>query len=348
MTKSFDKCPMSTFTGLSFTLAFLLILSACNRGDHINIYSSRHYDTDLELYSRFTEETGIRINLIEGGSDELIERIKNEGINSPADIVITVDAGRLWRAKEANVLQPLANRLLEERIPPQLRDPDGYWFGLSQRVRGMIYNRERVSPEDLQGYMQLADEKWRGRICIRSSGNIYNQSLVASLIETWGVEETEHWARALVANFARSPQGGDTDQILAVAAGQCDIALANQYYLARLIVSDSESDRQVASRVHIYFPPAEWGGTHVNISGAGLAAHSPNRENAVRFLEYLTEPASQRLYIGGNHEYSAVEGAEISQVLKEFGPFDSDAVNVSVYGINNPVALRLMDRAGWR
>lgn len=324
------------------------ILGSCSSGEHINIYSSRHYDTDLELYNRFTEETGIGINLIEGGSDELIERIKNEGVNSPADIIITVDAGRLWRAKEADILQPVSSVVLEERIPAELRDPEGYWFGLSQRVRGIVYHKERVDLSDLEGYWELADDKWNGRICVRSSNNIYNQSLVASLIETHGLEETEEWARNLVSNFARSPQGGDTDQIKAVAAGQCDVALVNSYYLARLIISDSDNDRSVAEQVSIYFPGEEYGGAHVNISGAALAAHTPNRENAIRFIEYLTEPEAQNYYAGGNYEYPVVAGTGVSEVLTQIGTFESDAVNVSAYGINNPDAIRLMDRVGWR
>jgi iron(III) transport system substrate-binding protein len=335
-----------------FSLVFLLILSmifiSCESGEQLNIYSSRHYDTDLELFSRFTDETEIRINLIEGGSDELIERIKNEGVNSPADIVITVDAGRLWRAKESDVLQPLSSDVLNERVPAELRDPEGYWFGFSQRVRGIIYHKENVDLSELAGYWELADSQWNGRVCVRSSNNIYNQSLVASLIETHGLEETEVWAQNLVSNFARNPQGGDTDQIRAVASGLCDVALANSYYLARLIASSSSSDREVAERVGIYFPAAEYGGAHVNISGAGLAAHSPNFENAVRFLEYLSQPEAQNLFAGGNFEFPVVDDAEIPLILSEFGSFDSDAVNVSAYGVNNPDAIRLMDRVGWR
>lgn len=334
-----------TISGLCI---LLFLLTDCTRGDHVNIYSSRHYDTDLELYDRFTRETGISVNLIEGGSDELIERIKSEGVNSPADIVITVDAGRLWRAKEAGILRPVTSSILEGRIPAELRDPEGYWFGLSQRVRGIIYNRERVDPSQLAGYLELAADNWRGRVCVRSSNNIYNQSLVASMIETYGAEETERWAGAFVANFARHPQGGDTDQIRAVAAGQCDVALANHYYLARLIESGSAADRTVAERVGIHFPPAEAGGTHVNISGAGLAAYSPNSAHALRFLEYLTGTGAQELYIGANYEYPVSEGAPVNEILRTFPPFESDVVNMAVYGNNNPAAIRLMDRAGWR
>ena len=326
----------------------LILLSSCAEYDEVNVYSSRHYDTDVQLYDNFSEETGIRINLIEGTSDELIERIRNEGVNSPADVVITVDAGRLWRAKEAGVLQPYSSEYLSTVIRPELRDEEGYWVGLSERVRGIIYNRERVNPEDLKGYWELSESEWEGRICVRSSNNIYNQSLVASLIESYGEGAAEEWATGLVNNFARSPQGGDTDQIKAVAAGLCDVALANHYYLARLAQSTQEQDREVADKVGIYFPAAEFGGTHVNISGAGIAANSPNRRNAVRFLEYLVTEQAQLLFAVGNNEFPVLKSVEVPGVLGEFGEYESDAVNVTSYGRNNPEAIRLMDRAGWR
>jgi iron(III) transport system substrate-binding protein len=333
---------------LIILIASLAFFYSCSESEEVNIYSSRHYDTDLELYNQFTQETGIEINLIEGSSDELIERMRNEGINSPADVVITVDAGRLWRAKEADVLQPIESDYLEEVIPEQLRDVDDMWVGLSKRVRGIIYNRENVDPADLEGYMDLADEKWNGRLCVRSSNNIYNQSLVASLIESNGEERVEEWANGLVSNFARDPQGGDTDQIKAVAAGICDVAIANHYYLARLMQSSDEQDLEVAEKVDIYFPPAEFGGAHVNISGAGIAANSPNKENAIRFIEYLATEEAQQLYSIGNNEFPILQDMEVPGVLGEFGSFDSDAVNVTSYGENNPLAIRLMDRAGWR
>ena len=326
----------------------LFVVASCTQNEVVNIYSSRHYDTDLELYNRFTEETGIQVNLIEGSSDELIERIRNEGVNSPADIIITVDAGRLWRSKEADILQPHGSSFLDSTIPDQMKEPDGYWVGLSERVRGIVYNRETVNPEDLKGYIDLGDPEWEGRICVRSSNNIYNQSMVASMIETYGEDVVEEWATRLVANFARSPQGGDTDQIRAVAAGLCDVALANHYYLARLMQSSSEQDQEVASKVGLYFPGSQFGGTHVNISGAGIAAHSPNRDHAVRFLEYLATENAQIIFAVGNNEFPVLDGLDLPDALDSFGEYESDAVNVSMYGINNPRSIRLMDRAGWR
>ncbi|HKL16410.1 MAG TPA: Fe(3+) ABC transporter substrate-binding protein [Balneolaceae bacterium] len=333
-------------------LMLLLLLAgvaiSCSSQEEVNIYSARHYDTDLELYDNFTDETGIVVNLIEGGSDELIERMNSEGVNSPADLLVTVDAGRLWRAKEAGVLQPFDSEILNDAVPSELRDRDDMWVGLSKRVRGIVYHTERVSAEDLAGYWDLADDKWEGRVCIRSSNNIYNQSMVASLIETHGVEDTEEWASGLVENFAREPQGGDTDQIRAVAAGVCDVAVVNHYYLARLMASDEQEDQEVASQVAMHFPTEENGGTHVNISGAGIAANSPNKENATRFLEYLVTEDAQQIYAVANNEFPIISGMELPPVLEEFGTFESDAVNVTAYGENNPEAIRLMDRAGWR
>lgn len=320
----------------------------CSDGESVNIYSARHYDTDLELYDRFTEQTGIEVNLIEGGSDELIERINSEGINTPADILITVDAGRLWRAKEAGIFQPHGSETLNSRIPDYLRDRDDMWVGLSKRIRGIVYHKERVNPDNLAGYQELTDEQWNDRICIRSSNNIYNQSLVASLIETHSVETTEAWAEELVANFARDPQGGDTDQIRAVAAGECDIAVVNHYYLARLMESEDAGDQEVADAVAMHFPPQEYGGTHVNISGAGITANAPNRENAITFLEFLSTEEAQSVYALANNEFPIIDGMELPDVLDSFGEFESDAVNVSSYGENNPQAIRLMDRVGWQ
>ncbi len=339
---------MVQFKNLALLLLLAGVAFSCSSQEEVNVYSARHYDTDLELYDNFTEETGIEVNLIEGGSDELIERINSEGVNSPADVLITVDAGRLWRAKEAGVLQPYESDQLDNAVPQELRDRDDQWVGLSRRVRGIIYHTDRVSPDELAGYWDLADDEWEGRVCIRSSNNIYNQSLVASLIETHGVEDTEEWATGFVENFARSPQGGDTDQIKAVAAGVCDVAVANHYYLARLMASDQSEDQEVAEQVAIHFPTEENGGTHVNISGAGIAVNSPNVDNATRFLEYLATEDAQELYAIGNNEFPILENMELPAVLDQFGTFESDAVNVTSYGENNPEAIRLMDRAGWQ
>jgi iron(III) transport system substrate-binding protein len=316
--------------------------------EEVNLYSSRHYDTDVALYESFTEDTGIEVNLIEGSEDELIERIKAEGRNSPADVLITVDAGRLWRADQAGILQPVSSAVLEERIPANLRHPEGKWFGLSKRLRGIVYAKDRVDPSEITAYEDLADRAWAGRVCIRSSTNVYNQSLVGSMIETLGVEETEAWAKGLVANMARPPQGGDTDQIKAVAAGECDVAVVNHYYLARLIKSDSEEDRAVAEQVGIVFPNQDGRGAHANISGAGVIATSPNRDNAIEFLEYLTTPEAQAYFAQGNNEFPVVADVKADPVLEAWGEIKTDAVNAAKYGENNPEAVMLMDRVGWK
>src|SRR5215208_6397262 len=304
----------------------------------VNVYSSRHYDTDDQIYAAFTAQTGIRVNLIEGGEDELIERIRSEGANSPADVLITVDAGRLWRAQQAGLLQPITSPTLEARIPANLRDPEGYWVGLSKRARVIMYSTERVNPADLSTYEALADPQWRGKIIVRSSSHVYNQSLMSSMIEAIGPDATERWARGLVANFARRPQGADTDQLKAVAAGEGDIAITNTYYLARLTKSDNSEDRAVAARVAPFFPNQGPGdrGAHVNISGGGVVATSRNRDNAVAFLEFLTSDIAQAVFAQGSNEYPAVPGTPLDPVLASFGSFREDAVNAARYGANSP------------
>lgn len=314
----------------------------------VNLYSARHYDTDAQIYEQFTEETGIKVNLIEGESDELIERIKTEGANSPADVFITVDAGRLWRIQEEGLLQPVDSEVLMERIPENLRQPDGYWFGLTKRARVIVYNKDTVNPSELSTYEALAEPKWDGRVCIRSSGNIYNQSLLGSMVETMGTEATEKWAEGLVANLAREPEGGDTDQIKAVASGQCDVAIANHYYWARLAKSEDATEQEIANQVGIFFPNQDGRGTHVNISGAGVLATAPNPDNAIAFLEYLTSPEAQEIFALSNNEYPVVSGVKTDDTVLGLGDFKEDSVNVSSYGENNPDVVQLVDRVGWK
>jgi iron(III) transport system substrate-binding protein len=314
--------------------------------EEVNLYSARHYDTDVALYENFTAATGIEVNLIEGDADQLIERIKAEGRNSPADVLITVDAGRLWRAEEAGILQPATSAVLDERIPESLRHPEDLWVGLSQRLRGVVYAKDRVEPTEITTYEDLADPKWRGRICIRSSTNVYNQSLTAAMIEANGVEATEAWASGLVANLAREPQGGDTDQIKAVAAGECDIAVVNHYYYVRLL--KSAEDAAIGDQVGIVFPNQDGRGAHANISGAGVVATAPHPENAIRFLEYLTTEQAQLYFAQGNHEFPVVAGVELDPVLASWGEIKTHHVNAAKYGANNPEAVKLMDRAGWK
>ena len=312
----------------------------------VNVYSARHYDTDLALYDRFLETTGIRVHLIEGGSDALIERLASEAEFSPADVLITVDAGRLWRARERGVLQAVRSATLAERIPAHLRDGEGYWFGLSKRARVIVYNKAAGLPDGVSRYEDLAAESLRGQVCMRSSGNIYNISLLASLIEHSGMENAETWVRGVVANFRRPPQGNDTAQLRAVAAGECGVSIANTYYIGRLISAGDAADRAVVAAIGVLFPNQAGRGTHVNISGAGVARHAPNRENAVRFLEYLTSDFAQRLFAEGNNEYPVV-GAPTGPVAT-LGTFKEDAVPVTALGANQADAVKAFDRAGWK
>ncbi|MEL6929970.1 MAG: Fe(3+) ABC transporter substrate-binding protein [Cyanobacteria bacterium J06600_6] len=316
---------------------------AVENNGQVNIYSSRHYNTDDQLYDGFTAETGISINLIEGKDDELIERIKSEGANSPADILITVDAGRLWRAADAGVFAPVESKVLEEKIPSHLQDPNNLWFGYSKRARVIIYNKDKVDPQQLSTYEDLADPKWKGKFIVRSSSNIYNQSLVAGMIEEKGEAETAKWIEGLVSNFARSPQGNDTSQIEDVAAGVADLTLANTYYVARYA-----DNSEVFDKIGIFYPNQSDRGTHVNISGAGLLQNAPNREQAIAFLEYLASPKAQEFFALGNNEYPVVEGTPVNPVVKEFGEFKDDTTNVSSYGKNNATAVKIMDRSGWK
>ncbi len=314
----------------------------------VNVYSSRHYDSDDEIYKEFTEATGIRVNLIEGKDDELIERIKSEGQNSPADVLITVDAGRLWRAEQANILQPVQSKKLEAAIPDNLQHPGNLWFGLTQRARVIAYNKAEVQPSQLSTYEALAEPQWKGEVCIRSSSNIYNQSLLGSMIESKGAEATEQWSKAIVANLAREPEGGDTDQIKAVAAGQCDVAIVNHYYWARLATSKDAAEREVAKKIGLFFPNQNDRGTHINISGAGIVTGSPNQENAIAFLEFLASPDAQAVFVKGSHEFPVVEGVKADSAVAALGDFKADTVNVSALGRNNPEAVKIADRAGWK
>jgi len=314
----------------------------------VNLYSSRHYDTDDALYQSFAEATGFRVNLVEAQADELIERIKSEGVNSPADVLITVDAGRLWRAQEEGILQPIRSRTLEAAVPSYLREPDGHWFGLSKRARVIYYSKERVNPADLSTYEDLTNSKWRGKILTRSSTNVYSQSLTGSILHVHGPRETEAWVRGLVANFARPPEGNDTAQIKAVAAGLGDIAIANTYYFARLIKSSDPADQDVVNKVGIFFPNQRDRGTHINISGAGVLKNAKNREGAVRFIEHLASPQAQEIFAKGNNEYPVLAGVALDSVVAGFGSFKEDELNAAIYGRNNAEALRIMDRGGWK
>lgn len=317
-------------------------------GEVVNVYSHRHYESDQELFDRFTESTGIEVNVVTASADELITRLEREGAASPADVLITVDVGRLHRAKERELLQPVESEVLERNVPSSLRDPDGHWFGLTRRARIIAYHRDRVSPSDLSTYEALAEPRWRDRVLIRSSSNVYNQSLLASLIAHDGEAATSEMADAIVENMAREPSGGDTDQLKAVAAGAGDVAVANTYYLARLENSDNPEDRRVAEQLGVFFPNQEGRGAHVNVSGAGVTQSADHRENAIRLLEFLTGDEAQRVFAEANHEYPVKPGVSWSSTLESWGDFKADTLNLSVLGELNEEAVRIFDEVGWR
>ncbi len=333
-------------TVLAAGLVGLPALATAQSGE-LNLYSSRHYDTDEALYENFTKQTGIKINRIEAGADELIERMISEGANSPADVLITVDAGRLERADEAGLLQQFDSELLEERVPDYLQDSENKWFGFSKRARVIMYACDRVENPP-QTYEALADEEWKGRVLSRSSTNIYSQSLTGSILAALGEEATEEWARGLSENFSRDPRGGDTDQIRAVAAGEGDLAISNTYYLGNLLRSDNPEDRAVAEKICVVFPNQDDRGTHVNISGGGIAANAPNPEAAKLFLEYLASDQAQQYFAEGNSEYPVVEGVAAPEWIQKLGEFKEDELSAETFAKNNPKALMLMDRAGWK
>ena len=350
---------MRTITMRTMTLAAALALLcgalvapgalSAEDGKTVNIYSARKEALILPILERFRDETGTEFSLVTGKADALLKRLELEGEASPADVFITVDAGRLHRAKEAGVLQTIGSDVVNAAVPAHLRDADGYWVALSKRARTIMYANDRVDPAALSTYEGLTDPMWQGRICIRSSGNIYNQSLVASMIEANGAEQAEAWAKGMVANFARPPAGGDTDQLRAAAAGECDIAVANTYYFGRLAASAKEEDQAVAAALTAFWPNQGEGdrGVHVNVSGVGITAHAQNRDSALRLIEFLVSPEAQTWYAEVNHEYPVVPGVPVSETLGSFGTFEEDSLNLTVLGVNNRQAVEVMDRAGW-
>jgi len=313
----------------------------------VNIYSYRQEVLIRPLLTRFSKQTGIKVNVV-FAKNGMIARLKAEGANSPADVVLTVDAGRLIRVKQAGVLQPIKSEKLAAAIPAQYRDPDGYWFGLTVRGRPIIYAAGRVKPSELSTYEALAQPKWKGRICIRSSSNIYNQSMLASMIAHNGIAKTEAWAKGFVANFARKPKGGDRDQIRAVAAGACDIAIANTYYLAGMTNAKRASDREAARKVRVFWPNQSGRGTHVNISGAGVTKSSKNRANAIMLLEFLASDEAQRIYANKVLEYPVKPGIAVAEVLEGWGKFKADQLKLAELAKYNAEAVKVADRAGWR
>jgi iron(III) transport system substrate-binding protein len=345
----FSRPALRRFASALFvTVAATVIGAPTTYAKAVNVYSARQEALIKPMLDKFTEETGIEVNLITGDGDALLTRLRSEGRNSPADVLLTVDAGRLYRAKEAGVLQPIRSEYLEQHIPTHLRNSEGYWFGLSVRARVIAYATDRVNPDELSTYEALTDEKWRGRLCVRSSGNIYNQSLVASMLSTQGEATTEKWINGLVANFAGPPQGGDRDQIKALATGQCDVALVNSYYYGAMLQSDDAEEKAAAAEAAVFFPNQDGRGTHINVSGAGVTTSAANVAGATALIEFLARPSAQHWYAETNNEYPVSKGIEPSALLKSWGSFKADTVDVTELGRLNAQAVMAMDRANWK
>ncbi|WP_439120406.1 Fe(3+) ABC transporter substrate-binding protein [Marivita sp.] len=338
---------LRTTSTLALVVSTAFSTAAFAEGE-VNLYSSRHYDTDERLYSDFTEATGITINRIEGNADELIARMQAEGANSPADILLTVDTSRLERAKAAGVLQSIDSDILEARIPDSLQDDDNQWFGFSQRARIIFYDKNDVANPPMD-YVSLADPQYKGLVCHRSSTNVYSQTLLSAVIENHGEEAATAWAQGLVDNFARDPQGGDTDQLRGIVSGECDISISNTYYFARALRTEveglSEADR---ANIGWVFPAQNGEGAHMNLSGGGVAAHAPNLENAIKFLEYLASDQAQQYFSAGNDEYPAVPGVGLSPSVAALGMFRPDDVDLSEVAQNVPTAQKIFNQVGWK
>ena len=316
--------------------------------DEVNIYSARQESLIKPILDRFTEKTGIKVNMVTGKGDALLTRLKSEGMNSPADLLLTVDAGRLYRAQEAGVLQAIQSNDLINSIPSHLRSLEDQWYGLSVRARVLVYAKDRVQPSELSTYEALSDPTWNGRVCVRSSSNIYNQSLVAGMIASQGMAETETWLQGLVSNFARPPAGGDRDQIKAVAAGQCDVAIVNSYYLGAMISSSDKNQQNAARKVALFWPNQEDRGTHINISGVGLSRAAKNIDSAKQLIRFLVSDESQQWYANRNNEFPVRDTVQVSSILDSWGPFKPDTINVTELGRNNAEAIKAIDRAGWK
>ncbi len=332
----------------------LLVLSlfSCKnqtqKGDVLNVYTHRHYESDQELFKLFEEKTGIKVNVINASADELIQKMSLEGRNSPADVLITVDAGRLHRAKTSDLLQPISSKILDSIVPAHLKDKDNQWFAVTKRARVIAYAKDRVNPEELSTFEALTDEKWHNKLVIRSSGNIYNQSLLASIIANHGEEYAKEWVAGIVKNMARTPRGNDRDQVKAVAAGEGDLAIVNTYYIGLMENSSNPEEVQVTQSIGLFFPNQETTGTHINVSGAGVAKYAPNKENAIKFLEFLVSEEAQSVFALSNYEYPINNNVEVSETLKRWGDFREDTMNLSLLGENNKNAVILFDEGGWR
>ena len=335
-------------------LIVIVLLSSCmpntNKSKEINIYSQRHYDSDKMQYKKFEEKTGIKVNVTKAGADELIQRLKNEGDNSQADLFITVDVGKLWQASDMGLFQKFNDQKVFYNIDPQFLDKNGYWVPVTYRSRVVVYSNERVKKEDLSTYEDLANEKWRGRLLVRSSSNAYNQALMSSLVANLGPEAVTSWSEAVVKNFARDPKGSDRDQVKAIAAGQGDIAIVNSYYIGLLLASEKEEEINAGKAVSVFFPNQGDGerGSHINVSGIALAKNAPNKENAIELIKYLTSVEGQETYVNNSYEYSVNPNVKPDEIVQAWGEFKKDPVDLNMLGVKRDEAIRIFDKTGWK
>ena len=335
-------------------LIVIVLLSSCmpntNKSKEINIYSQRHYDSDKMQYKKFEEKTGIKVNVTKAGADELIQRLKNEGDNSQADLFITVDVGKLWQASDMGLFQKFNDQKVFDNIDPQFLDKNGYWVPVTYRSRVVVYSNERVKKEDLSTYEDLANEKWRGRLLVRSSSNAYNQALMSSLVANLGSDAVTSWSEAVVKNFARDPKGSDRDQVKAIAAGQGDIAIVNSYYIGLLLASQKEEEINAGKAVSVFFPNQGDGerGAHINVSGIALAKNAPNKENAIELIKYLTSVEGQETYVNNSYEYSVNPNVKPDEIVQAWGEFKKDPVDLNMLGVKRDEAIRIFDKTGWK
>ncbi len=341
---------MKGLVSLTIVVIMVAALAGCGAKEEkvVNIYTDRHYDTDQELYDIFTEDTGIVVNVVKASSDELLERLATEGEDTQADMIVTSDVGRLYRATEKDLVKAFDSELVEANVPSSLRDKDNNWTALTVRARVIAYALDRVTPDMLSSYEALTEEQWNGKVVVRSSGNIYNQSLLASFIALNGEESATQWAQGLVANMARTPEGNDRDQMKAVVAGEGDVAIVNTYYIGKLLNSSDSYEVEVGEQIGVFFPNQDTNGTHINISGTALTKYGKNSEAATRLLEYLTGEAAQYDYANANYEYPVNENVEPSELLKSFGDFEVQAIDLSLLGKYNDQAVKIFNKVGWQ
>ena len=337
-----------------FYILFSLILGSCSSSNkntnEINIYSQRHYNVDEIQYQNFEKLTGIKVNVTKANADELIQRMKNEGENSPADLFITVDVGKLWQGGEMGLFQKFQDESVFANIDPQLLDKNGYWVPVTYRSRVIVYSNERVEKNELSTYEDLSNEKWKGRLLVRSSSNAYNQALMSSLVENLGTENTTKWSKGVVSNFARDPKGSDRDQVKAIAAGQGDIAIVNSYYIGLLLSSEKDEEINAGNAVSVFFPNQADNerGAHINISGLALTKNAPNRENAIKLIQYLTSIEAQKTYVSNSYEYSVNLDVKPDEIVQSWGEFKKDPVDLNSLGTNRSEAIRIFDKTGWK